>query len=224
MSSKNLVIVGAGETAILAYEYFTKDSDYNVVAFAVNEQYITEQSLLTLPVLPLEKVEKSHPKDEYSLFVAMGSAELNYARARVFQACKSMGYAMASYVSSRSFIWDNVEIGENCFILEDNTLQPFTKVGNNVVMWSGNHLGHRSVIHDHCFITSHVVISGFCEVGEYSFLGVNACLADNIQIGKNNFIGMGCNILKNTKDDSVFIEKGTEKAKISAKMFCGVRG
>ena len=52
--------------------------------------------------------------------------------------------------------------GDNCFILEDNTVQPFVTIGNNVTLWSGNHIGHDSVIEDDCFISSHVVVSGTC--------------------------------------------------------------
>ncbi len=33
-------------------------------------------------------------------------------------------------------------------LLEDNTIQPFVSIGN-VTLWSGNHIGHHSTIHDH---------------------------------------------------------------------------
>ena len=56
------------------------------------------------------------------------------------------------------------------------------KIGNNVVLWSGNHIGHNTVIRDNCFIASHVVISGFCEIGENCFLGVNSTVINNITI------------------------------------------
>ena len=42
---KKLVIVGAGEFAEIAYEYFTYDSDYEVVGFAVEKAYIKEKEL-----------------------------------------------------------------------------------------------------------------------------------------------------------------------------------
>ncbi len=222
MKAKKLVIVGLGETAILAYEYFTKDSSYDVVAFSVNQSYIKEDTFLELPVIPFETIENVYSVQEVSLFVAMGSGQLNYLRTKLYKECKVKGYTMASYISSKAFVWDNVEIGENCFILEDNTLQPFVRIGNNVTMWSGNHLGHRSIIHDNCFITSHVVISGFCEIGENTFMGVNSSVADNVIIGKDNLIGMGCCINKQTTENSLYITKGTELAKVPAKMFARV--
>lgn len=221
--NKKLIIIGTGETANLAYEYFTLDSDYEVAAFAVNREYRREDTFRNLPVVDFEGVEKSFPPDEFEAFIAMGSGELNYARTRMYQQTKSKGYRLASYVSSRAFVWHNVTIGENCFILENNTLQPFTSVGNNVVMWSGNHLGHQSVIRDNCFITSHVVISGYCEIGRNTFIGVNASIADNVKVAPDNFIAMGCVINKNTEENKIYKGNPAAAAAISAKYFCNVK-
>lgn len=222
MKNKSLVIIGIGETANLAYEYFMHDSDYEVVAFAVNKEYIKEPIFRGLPIIELENIEQLYPKETFEVFVAFGSGELNYQRKKIYEQIKQNGYRCASYISSKAFVWHNVQIGENCFILEDNTLQSFTKIGNNVVMWSGNHLGHQSVIKDNCFIASHVVISGFCEIGENTFMGVNSCLADGVKIAKDNFIAMGSIINKSTEENSVYKGNG-EKACISAKKFCRVK-
>ena len=44
------------------------------------------------------------------------------------------------------------QIGENSFIFENNVIQPFVRVGNNCILWSGNHVGHRTVLRDHVFV------------------------------------------------------------------------
>lgn len=220
--SKKLVIIGAGETANLAYEYFTYDSEYEVVAFAVSKEYIKEKIFNDLPVIEFENVENLYSPKEYFAFVAMAGEKLNRNRTKMYNETKQKGYKMASYISSKAFVWRNVEIGENCFILENNTLQPFTKVGNNVVMWSGNHLGHRSTIKNNCFITSHVVISGFCEIGENSYLGVNSAVADEVKIAENNFIAMGAMVSKNTKPSSMYCGERAKNMKINTLEYFGV--
>lgn len=220
---KKLIIVGVGETACLAYEYFTNDSDYEVCAFAVSKDFLNGDSFNGLPLVALEDADKYYPPNAYEAFVAVGSGELNRVRTKLYDYVKSIGYVLASYISTKAFVWHNVEIGDNCFILEDNTLQPFTKVGNNVTMWSGNHLGHRSIIEDNCFITSHVVISGFCRVGKNTFMGVNSSVADNVTIGKDNFIGMCSIINKNTLDNQLYASESTKVSKITAKRFCRVK-
>ena len=150
------------------------------------------------------------------VFVAVSSTQLNRLRTRLYRTVKEKGYTCASYVSSRAFVWHNVEIGENCFIFEDNTVQPFVKIGNNVVLWSGNHIGHNTVIRDNCFIASHVVISGFCDIGENCFLGVNSTVINNITVAKDCFIGAGALIQKDTEEGKVYQAAGTEASKVGS--------
>ncbi len=213
--NKKLVIVGSGETGLIAYEYFQFDSDYEVVAFSVNKQYITDTIICDLPVVPLETLEEKYSPKEYDVYVAISSGKLNRNRTKVYQESKAKGYKCASYISSKAFVWRNVEVGENCFIFENNTLQPFVKVGDNVTLWSGNHIGHNSIIKDNCFISSHCVISGFCEVGENSFLGVNCTIEDNTKIAKDNFIGADALIQKDTSEKDFYQLKQTELSKVN---------
>jgi sugar O-acyltransferase (sialic acid O-acetyltransferase NeuD family) len=213
--TKKLVIVGSGETGLIAYEYFQFDSHYEVVAFSVNNQYIMETIINDLPVVPFETLEENYSPDKYEVYVAISSGKLNRNRTNVYYEAKSKGYKCASYISSKAFVWRNVEIGENCFVFEDNTLQPFVKIGNNVTLWSGNHIGHNTIIRDNCFISSHCVISGFCEVGESSFLGVNCTIEDNTKIAKDNFIGAGALIQKDTNEKDFYQVKQTELSKVN---------
>ncbi|MDR2510285.1 MAG: acetyltransferase [Spirochaetaceae bacterium] len=221
--TKKLVIIGAKEIANMAYEYFTWDSEYEVAAFAVHRQYITTETFRDLPVIPLEELINRCPPDDFFCFVAASSEFLNRKRAALYHDIKKEGYRFASYISSRAFVWRNVEIGENCFILENNTLQPFVKIGNNVTLWSGNHIGHQARIADNCFLTSQVVISGYVDIGENTFMGVNAAVADNIKIGRDNFIGMGAVVNKTSKDDQILLGNPAKPSPVSAKTFCSVK-
>lgn len=213
--TKQLIIIGSGETGLIAYEYFQYDSPYEVIAFSVNERYITQRSLNDLPVVPLETLETLYAPDMYEVYVAISSGKLNRNRTKLYHEAKAKGYRCASYISSKAFVWRNVEIGENCFIFEDNTLQPFVKIGNNVTLWSGNHIGHNTTIQDHCFISSHCVISGFCEIGESSFLGVNCTIEDNTKVAKDNFIGAGALIQKDTVEKGLYQTSQTELSKVN---------
>ena len=213
MSAKKskLVIIGDSDFAQIAYEYFTHDSAYEVAGFAVEAAYKKRNELFNLPIIELEKIEEIFPKNEFSVFVAITYLKLNTVRERIYQGLKQKGYKFANYISSRCFFWHNVEIGENNFIFEDNTIQPFVKIGNNNVLWSGNHIGHHSTIADNCFISSHVTISGHCSIGSNSFIGVNCSIANNVDIGKFNFFSPGSIILKSTGDKEIYKENSTEK-------------
>jgi len=199
-----IIIVGDGETAELAYEYFTYDSPYDVAAFSAEKDYISKKNLFGLPVVAFEELEEFYDPKSYRVFVAISYTQLNRVRAKLFSQVKRKGYSAVSYVSSKAFVWRNVEIGENCFIQEHNVIQYSVKIGDNVTMWSGNHVGHRSLIKDNCFVSSHVVISGYCEVGENCFLGVNSCIANNVTVAKDCIIGAGAVVLKDTEERKVY--------------------
>ena len=214
-----IIIVGDGETAELAYEYFTHDSPHKVVAFSVERQYLKRNELFGLPVVPFEEVSDLYDPAEHKAFVAISYTQLNRVRARLYYAAKQKGYQLASYVSSKAFVWRNVEIGENCFIMENNVLQYAVRVGHNVVLWSGNHVGHQTIINDHVFISSHVVVSGYCVVGENCFLGVNSSIANNVTIARDCLIGMGAVIHKNTEARKVYVGNPGKPIKDSFAVF-----
>jgi len=146
----------------------------------------------------------------------MSHKQMNRVRQEIFAALKSRGYELISYVSSRATHFPKTPIGENCFVLEDNTIQPFASIGDNVVIWSGNHIGHHSVVRNHAFITSHVVISGHCDVGPNSFLGVNATIKDQVTLAEGTLVGMGAIIGKNTEPWSLYKADATRASRVSS--------
>lgn len=202
---RKLVILGDSAFAEIAYEYFTYDSDYEVVAFSVERDYLKRDALFGLPVIPFEMVETVYAPEAHSFFAANVYTQGNQLRTRLYRQAKAKGFTPASYISPRAFVWRNCQIGEHCFIFENNVVQPFAKLGNNVILWSGNHIGHHSAIKDHCFIASQVVISGFVQVGEYCFLGVNASIANNLTIGNHCTIGAGALVLGDVEDNQTVV-------------------
>lgn len=219
---KPLVIFGSGDIAQLAHYYFSTDSNYEVVAFTVDANYIKESEFCGLPVVAFEDVAKNYPPDSYDFFVALSYSKLNAVRKEKFLAAEEMGYKLASFISSSATVLNEGRIGENCFIFEDNTIQPFVTIGNNVTLWSGNHVGHHSVIHDHTFIASHVVISGGVEIGEQCFVGVNATLRDHIKVGDRCVVGAGALLLADAAPEGVYIGTATERSKVPSTRLRGI--
>src|SRR6187200_1714455 len=143
-----LVIFGTGDIARLANFYFTRDSPHEVVAFTVDAEYRRGDSFEGLPLVDSSEVVSRFPPGEHEMFVAISYARMNQIRAAKYEQMKSAGYRLVSYVSSRCSYLSDHPPGDNCFILEDNTIQPFVRIGNDVTLWSGNHIGHDSVIED----------------------------------------------------------------------------
>ena len=202
--NKKVIIFGTKDTAQLAKFYIENDTDDRVVAFCVSSDYKDKDEFEGLPVYDFENIESHFSPTEYHLFAPMTGIKMNSVREKIFNQIKEKGFNAYSYVSSMATVLTN-EIGDNCFILEDNTIQPFVKIGNNVVMRSGNHIGHHSEIRDHVFFTSHVVLSGHCEVGENSWFGVNSTIRDFTKISPKTLVAMGAMITKDTEPEGFYL-------------------
>ena len=200
-----VIIFGVQDFAQLAKFYLEHDSEHEVAAFSVNERYLPEgKTFEGLPVVAFETVAETYPPADFKFFAPMSPSRMNKLRESVYQQIKAKGYELISYVSSKATVFPGAAIGDNCFILEDNTIQPFTSIGNNVVLWSGNHIGHHGVIKDHVSFTSHVVLSGHCVVESFSFFGVNATIRDGIHIAEGSFIAMAAAVTKDTEPWGVY--------------------
>jgi sugar O-acyltransferase (sialic acid O-acetyltransferase NeuD family) len=205
-----IVIFGIGDAGRMAHYYFAHDSEHEVAAFTVDGEYVKEPQFLGLPLVEFESVIQAYPPSAYKMFIAVGYTKMNQVRAAKYSRAKEMGYELVSYVSSHCTYLSETPVGDNCFILEDNTIQPFVRIGNDVTLWSGNHIGHDSIIEDHCFLASQVVVSGRVRIGSYCFIGVNATLRNGIHIAPHSLLGAGSVIMKDTREHSVYIPERTE--------------
>ena len=189
--------------ARLARFYFEHDSDYEIVGFTVDDANVEASEIEGLPVVAWSDVATRFPPDDHEMFIALSYRGLNKLRAEKFDQAKAAGYRLATYICSKSVTWPDLVVGENCFVLENQTVQPTCRLGNNVYLWSGNHIGHGSVIEDHVYLASHIVVSGHCQIGTRSFIGVNATLRDFIKIGTDCFIAMDASVTQDMAPGSV---------------------
>ena len=207
---KDIIIFGTGEIAKLAHYYFKHDPTcyFNVVAFTVDDEYIDSDTFNQLPLIPISKLKEYYPPTKFSAHVALSYQKLNQLREKKYYLMRSLGYELVSYICSKSVFWKDLQHGDNCFILENQTIQPTVKIGNNVMIWSTNHLGHNCEIKDHAYLASGITVSGHTIIGERTFVGVNVAFKDFIEIGKDCFITMGVNVTKNVPDNYTVTSKG----------------
>lgn len=210
---QNLIIFGKGDFAHLAYLKFLESGLYNIVSFTVNKEYIDGPEFCGLPLIDFDYLQDYYPPTECSLFLAIGYRnvsrstifELTNKRAGKWFEAKSKGYNLISYISPKATVDRNTtKIGENCFISDNVTIEPFAMIGDNVTIWGGGFIAHHTTVGSHCFIAPRAAIAGRVTIGESCFLGVNSTIRDNVKIGKQCVIGAGAVILKDTQEGGVY--------------------
>jgi acetyltransferase-like isoleucine patch superfamily enzyme len=143
---------------------------------------------------------------------------MNGLRKSKFEAAKAKGYTLESYIASDIFRVEPIKVGENCFILDNNSISLDVEIGDNVVAWSSNHVGDLTRIGDHAWLASHVTIAASVEVGESAFLGVGATIGTNVKLGAGSFVGAHALVASDTAPGSVHVGSG-ESIDADAKAF-----
>lgn len=214
---RKVIIFGTGNFAQIIYIYLKQSSEFEVVAFTVNEWALKDNTVFcNLPVVPFEKVQEIYPPNNFGMFIAIGYTNMNKKRAKIFDEAKSKGYIMISYVHPTTSISEEFHMGENCFIFENNVIQPFVSLGNNIIIWTGNVISHHTIIKDHCFIVSHSAIAGNVTINSFCFIGMNATIRNGINIATESVIGAGSIILNDTEEKGVYTNKSTIKLDITS--------
>ena len=187
-----VVIFGIGQLAQTVTVYLERESSHEIAGYVVDAAYrngLTE--FMGRPVFDWESLEKSFAPEDGVLFGPISYRGLNRFRRDRYLEGKARGYSFLSFIHPASHVYTD-DIGENCLVLEANTIQPCVRIGNNVMIWSGNHIGHHTEIGDHSFLTSHVGISGNCRIGSGCFFAGKSGVADNVRVGDGCLIGGRC--------------------------------
>jgi sugar O-acyltransferase (sialic acid O-acetyltransferase NeuD family) len=214
-----VVIFGCGKIAEVAFQYLTNDSAHEIVAFTVDGEYLKQTKKYDRPVVPFSDVERSFPCHSHDMLVAIGYHDLNRVRARKCGEARAKGYRLISYMCSRASNFGSIGFGDNCLILDNVVLQPGARIGSNVFLWSGNHIGHHASIGDHCYLSGQVIISGSTVIEPYCYIGVNATIGHEITVGAESFIGAGALVIKNAPAKSVYIEAETPRFRLDSDSF-----
>jgi sugar O-acyltransferase (sialic acid O-acetyltransferase NeuD family) len=190
---KDLYIFGVASFAEMAHYYFATEGDQKVVGFVVDDQMVEETRFCGKPIIPKSEFLQSLPASRASIFVAIGYSNRGRSRLAIIEQFAKRGYGFASFVSKNAYLASgNAGVSTNhVFILENNVVQAFSSVARDVVMWSGNHLGHHSILEQGVFISSHVAVASGTVIGARTFLGLGSVVFENLEIGEECLIGGG---------------------------------
>jgi len=214
-----VVLFGTGRGADIAYRFLKRDSDHKVCAFAVDRQYLTRDTFHDLPVIAFEEIERRFAPGEYDMLVPLGYQGMNRLRAEKYFAAKQKGYSFISYANSHSYRAEELNIGENCIILDNQSISLDVKIGNNVVMWSSNHIGDLTTVGDHAWLSSHVTIAAEAVVEPYCFVGIGATVGNKVTLGQSTFVGANALVTSDTAEKSVCVAGESERIDVDSGTF-----
>jgi sugar O-acyltransferase (sialic acid O-acetyltransferase NeuD family) len=197
--SQKIVIYGISAFAEMMHYNFNQYSEYTVVAFCVDREYIQDKSFCGLPVIAFEEIEKDYPMDECKMFVAIGFSRMRN-RKLLFDKAKHKGYSLVNYISPKAVIHDNLIIGENNVIQSSVDIDIFVTIGDNNVFWTSSVLGHNLVVGSHNYVSGNCGLGGNCTIGDACFIGNAAVMVNNITIANETYLVTGAVIVRSTEE------------------------
>jgi sugar O-acyltransferase (sialic acid O-acetyltransferase NeuD family) len=217
-----VILFGTGRGADVAFRFLKRDSDHEVCGFSTDRKYIERDTFRDLPVAAFEDVERQFPPDQYKFLILLGYQGMNGLRAQKYLTAKAKGYGFISYVNSQFYRAEDLDIGENCFILDNQSISLDVKIGNNVVMWSSNHIGDLSTIGDHSWLASHVTVAAAVNVQPYCFLGIGATVGNKLTLGQRTFVGANALVASSTEENSVHVASASDPVDLDSGAFMRV--
>ena len=214
---KKLIVFGAGKIAEATTYYFNRDSEYQIEAYIIDDNYATSDTFLGKPLVNLSEVIEKYPPEDFFVFVAVGYQELNAMRASRYIFFKENGYRFAKYVSPN--VQGDFTIGENSIIMDNVAVQPKVTIGDNIFIWGGTMLGHHATIKNHCWLTGGCLIGGSVTIGEKTFVGIGSIVGQEIQIGEQCVLGASTFVTHDIEAGTVLISPVTEKYRLNSKQF-----
>ncbi len=218
------IIYGNGAMAKVVYSY--AKHTMKVAAFTVDDVCIEEgvETFCGLPLVPFSWVEEAFPSHHYQMLIAMGFIDMNTLRQQKYLEAKAKGYQFTNYIHP-SFMWhDEVEIADNCIILDHVSIHPGCKIGHSTFISSNTNIGHDCIIENSTWINAGVSIAGGCHIGAGSFFGVNAALGHGVTLGERNFIAANSLLTKDTQDNQVWISESAQLFKLKSQAFLKFSG
>lgn len=213
---KKIVLAGNAVTADILASYLRHDQRFEVVAAVVDDEFVQQGGLETLPTVPLSSLREKYPAGEHSIIMAMGYSNVNQDRASMFDRLKGMDYEIERYVHPDARVYTDRPIGEGSVVLPGAILEPHVTLGVNSMVWCNVTVAHHATVGDHCWLASGAVISGQARIGDHCFVGVNATIVNALSIGHKAIIGAGALITKDALPETVHLARSAEKIRFSS--------
>ncbi len=198
-----LVIIGTSKTAIHLFKFINEYDLFDVVGFAVDKEYITENSFQELPVFTIDNLAKVIDIEKDYVFIAMLWNRLNADRRNMYERLKGQGFRFANIISPNAKV-RGLLTGDNCWIHDYVIIQNDAVIGTNVMLMAYTAVGAHSILGSHTFFGAKSSIGGGCKIGAQSFIGINSTVFDDTTIGEKCIISACTAIKRNMPNYSIW--------------------
>jgi sugar O-acyltransferase (sialic acid O-acetyltransferase NeuD family) len=209
---KRLAIIGSGELGRQIAHLAMLTGEY-VVAGYFDDFRNAGETEHGLPVLgktcDIKEVFSNNVFD--GLTVGIGYKNF-IVRKRMFDVF-SFDIPFFNVISKYSYIDGTAKLGNGVVVYPGVIIDKDVKIEDNVLLNLGVCVAHNCRIGHSSFISPRVAISGFSDIGERGFLGINSTVIDNIKICADSVVGAASSVIKDITEPGLYVGCPAKKIK-----------
>ncbi len=202
---KNVIFGNNNIAKMLCQDLLRCGSDFKVVAFCVDDEYLTGDTFLGLPQLSFLSACSVYPPSDFNMISTVNTTTALRSRLDIFRRIKDAGYHMPNYVSPMADVSPEIEMGENNIIMAQAHVGLGGKMGDFNLIRQGAYIGHDFHLGDNNVFAPRSIGGGHLETGNNSYFGLGSIVIDNISIADDTFIGAGAVVIRHTQAATLYV-------------------
>ena len=186
---KLFILGGGGHASVVADVLHDLSVDFDgFIAKSIADKNL-ERSIPEL--LSEENFLDHYTADTAALINGIGMLPKSNTRKSVFEFFHQAGFGFKSVVHPKAIVSLSAVIGTGAQVFAGCVIQPYTQIGDQVIINTAATIDHGSKIGSHSHIAPGVTVCGNVNIGEGCFIGAGATLVNNVSISSGTVVKAG---------------------------------
>lgn len=205
----NVIIIGAGGHGKVVADTVLLSGD-NIVGF-LDDDPNTGENFAGFPVLGRIDEFRNYP--DCSFVIAIGNADV---REKIVNQLQGVRWYTAIHPTAVISKMD-VSIGEGTVIMANAVINAGAVIGKHCILNTGSIVEHDNQLDDFVHISVGARLAGTIYIGKKTWIGIGACVRNNLSVCADCMIGAGAVVVKNIEEVGTYIGVPAERKSIKNK-------
>lgn len=199
MSSRKLIIIGAGGHGKVVYDVAENTKKYDEIYFL--DDNLKPCQFYKSKIIDTTEYISKYIK-EYGFIVAIGNNKIRNEKQALLN---QLNAKVVTLIDKTAIISDSAIIGEGTVVMPKVIVNADVSVGNGVILNSGCVVEHDSNLGNFCHISPNATICGTVSIGSRTWIGASATIINNISVCSDVIVGAGSIVLNNINSIGTWI-------------------
>ncbi|WP_274449878.1 acetyltransferase [Aeromonas caviae] len=199
MNTNSLAIYGAGGHGKVVADAAELNNWKQIYFF--DENYLAQPTNGSWPVIGDFTTLCQRFQDFDGVIVAIGN---NKTRLEKHQLLQKLGAQIVNIIHPSAVISKHVSIGSGCVVVAGAVINPFSRLGDCVIINTCSSVGHDCQLNDAVHVCPGTRLAGQVSVGKASWLGIGSSIVQGVSIMENIYVGAGSVVVKDLKQSGTY--------------------